>query len=225
MEKFRTEQTQALLEEAGKSRTPAVKFKTPKEGKINSELFGKTLNQLIEAEEFIYTSRPSHVLNEEDAQRFCSKIIDVRKNLDDMLADFGVIEREDQEDEIKKLSENFLIITTKSNFKKALTKLGVDAQHIIVAGVPLQAEDMKLINPKIPDAALKSVGKKIEHVKNDIKRKTEQFNPSEILVVVEMDKTGEVLGKRAHEIYGARAITIENLKDVTAEEFRAKLSQ
>ena len=67
------------------------------------------------------------------------------------------------EDEIKKLSENFLIITTKSNFKKALTKLGVDAQHIIVAGVPLQAEDMKLINPRIPDAALKSVGKKIEH--------------------------------------------------------------
>jgi hypothetical protein len=225
MEKFRTEQTQTLLEEAGKSRTTAVKFRTPKEGKINSELFGKTLNQLIEAEEFIYTSRPSHVLNEEDAQRFCSKIIDVRKNLDDMLADFGVIEREDQEDEIKKLSENFLIITTKSNFKKALTKLGVDAQHIIVAGVPLQAEDMKLINPKIPDAALKSVGKKIEHAKNDIKRKTEQFNPSEILVVVEMDKTGEVLGKRAHEIYGARTITIENLKDVTAEEFRAKLSQ
>ncbi|MBP2046317.1 DUF2100 domain-containing protein [Methanobacterium aggregans] len=225
MEKFRLEQTQALLEKAGKSRNPAVKFKTPKEGRINSELFGKTLNELFEAEEFIYTSRPSHVLNAEDAQTFCSKIIAVRGNLDEMLADFGVIERENREDEIKKLSENFLIITTKSNFKKALTKLGVDAQHIIVAGVPLEAEDMKLINPKIPDAALKGVGKKIEHVKNDIKRKTEQFNPTDILVVVEMDRTGEVLGKRAHEIYGAKVITMRNLKDVTAEEFRAKLSQ
>ncbi len=220
MEKLRLHQAQLLIEEAGKSKTAGEKFKTPKEGNIDVELFGKILNELIEAEEFIYSSRPSHKLNEHDAGLFCGKILSVRNEIDGMLMNFGVIEKESIEEEIKKLSEGLLILTSKGNFRKMISKFGVDAQQILVAGVPLEVEDMKIINPKIPDAALGAISKKIEHVKNDINRKMSSLNLEKILVIVESDKASELLGKRAEEIYNANVVTSNNLKDITPEEFK-----
>ncbi len=224
MEKFRLHQAQLLIEEAGKSKTAGGKFKTPREGKINADLFGEVLNELIEAEEFIYSSRPSHKLDDQEAKLFCDKILSVRHKLDDMLADFGVLEKESIEEEIKKLSENFLIITSKGNLKKMISKFGVDPQRILVAGVPLEVEDMKIINPKIPEAALGAISKKIEHVKNDISRKMSSLDLEKILVIVESDKASELLGKRAKEIYNADVAILDNLKDLTPHEFKDVLS-
>ena len=220
MEKFRLHQAQLLIEEAGKSKTAGETFKTPQEGEINAELFGEVLNELIEAEEFIYSSRPSHKLDDQEAKLFCNKILSVRHKLDDILANFGVIEKESVEEEIKKLSEDFLIITSKGNFRKMLSKFGVDPQRILVAGVPLEVDDMKIINPKIPDAALGAISKKIEHVKNDISRKMSSLNLEKILVIVEPDKASELLGQRAEEIYNANVAVLANLKDLTPQEFK-----
>ncbi|WP_424354165.1 DUF2100 domain-containing protein [Methanobacterium sp. MBAC-LM] len=220
MEKLRLHQAQLLIEEAGKSKTKGEKFKSPKEGNIDVKLFGGILDELIEAEEFIYSSRPSHKLNENDANLFCGKILNVRNKIDSMLANFGVIEKESVEEEIKKLSEGLLILTSKGNFRKMISKFGVDAQQILVAGVPLEVEDMKIINPKIPEAALGAISKKIEHVKNDIDRKMSSLNLEKILVIIESDKASELLGKRAEEIYNANVVTLDNLKDLTPEEFK-----
>lgn len=220
MEKFRLHQAQLLIEEAGKSKATCEKFKTPKEGNIDTSLFEEILDEIIESEEFIYSSRPSHKLNESDAKLFCDKLLRVRNKIDSMLMNFGVLEKESVEEEIKKLSEGFLLLTSKGNFKKMISKFGVDAQQILVAGVPLQIEDMKIINPKIPEAALGAISKKIEHVKNDIDRKMSSLNLEKILVIVESDKAGELLGKRAGEIYNANVVTSDNLKDMTPEEFK-----
>lgn len=225
MEKFRLHQAQKLIEEAGKSKKGEEKFKTPQEGKINADLIGEVLNELIEAEEFIYSSRPSHKLNADEAKLFIDKILSIRSNIDLLLTDFGVIEKESVEEEIKKISEGILIITSKNNFRKAISKFGVDPQMIIVAGVPLEARDMKIINPKIPEAALGAISKKIEHVKNDINRKMDSFNVKQILVIVEPDKASELLGKRAKEIYSAEVAVLDNLKDITPEEFKNLISK
>lgn len=224
MEKLRLRQAQQLIEKAGKRETITEKLKNPEAGTINADIFGKMMDELIEAEEFIYSSRPSHKLDEDNAKQFCNKIISVRNNLDEILADFGVLEKESVEDEIKKLSENILIITSKSNFKKTFLKFGVDPQNIIVAGVPLEVEDMKILNPKIPDAALAGISKKIEHVKNDIKRKIDSLNLEKIIVIVEGDQAGKILGKRSKEHYEAKAAFFDNLKDITPEEFKEIIS-
>jgi len=185
---------------------------------------GKILNELIEAEEFIYSSRPSHKLDTGDAKLFTDKILNVRKGIDSILAEFGVIEKESVEEEIKNLSEGLLILTSKSNFKKVFSKFGVDPQKIVVAGVPLEASDMKIINPKIPDAALGAISKKIEHVKNDINRKMSSFDLEQILVIIEEDKASKLLGERAKEIYDANVVVFNNLKDITPEEFKNIIS-
>jgi hypothetical protein len=225
MDKLRYKQAQILLEKAIESKKSQEKLKKPHAGNINSQTIGEILNDMIDLEEFLYTSRPTHLLNQEEAQDFCDQIMVIRNKLDELLIDFGVIEQLNVEEEIKTLTGKYLILTTKSNFKKAMTKLAVDPQHILVAGVPLQVEDMKIINPKIPDNALKSIEKKISHVKNDIKRKKEQFQIEKVLVVVEKDKTGEMLAKRAQELYGAHIIRVESIKHISPGEFLKILSE
>ncbi len=224
MEEFRIKQAQSLLRDATTSKTGEVKLKSPKEGSINVKVFEKLLNHLFEAEEFIYSSRPTHELDIETATLFTSKIIQVRTEIDEILSDFGVIDKPDSEEDIKEYSRDLLILTTKNSFKKAITKFGVDPQRIIVAGVPLDSEDMKLLNPKIPEAALVPIKKKIASVKNDIERKMEQFKLKNIIVLVENDKPGELLGKRAETLYNAQTITKENLKDITIDEFITMVS-
>jgi hypothetical protein len=219
MEKFRIKQAQSLLKDAVTSKTGEEKLKSPKEGSINVQVFEKVLNHLFEAEEFIYTSRPSHELDLETATLFTCKIIEARAEIDEILSDFGVIVKADSEKDIEEYSKDLLILTTKNSFKKTITKFGVDPQRIIVAGVPLDSEDMKLLNPKIPEAALIPIKKKITHVKNDIERKMEQFKLKNMIVLVENDKPGELLGKRAETLYNAQTITKKNLKDITFDEF------
>ncbi|MFA0834868.1 MAG: DUF2100 domain-containing protein [Methanobacterium formicicum] len=223
MDKIRFKQAQTLLKEAGQSQKSTEKLKTPQEGIVDSVAYAEILDNIIKTEEFIYSSRPSHRLLQEDAEEFCSQLINIRNRIDDILADFGVLEKENVEEEVKRLSERFILLTSKGNFKKILTRWGVEPLRIVVAGVPLEAEDMRILNPKIPETALEPIKKKISHVKNDINRKMEQFNVQDILVVVENDKPGEILAKRAEDIYGAKIMIRDSLKDIDAIEFKRTL--
>lgn len=224
MDKIRYKQAQKLIGEAGKLTGTKEVLKKPQEGIIDSKLFGEILNEMMDLEDYLLESRPTHYLKKEEAQEFSQRIITIRSQLNSILGDFGVLEKPDAEGEIKTLSDKYLILTTKSNFKKVLTKFTVDPQKIVVAGVPLEIEDMKKLNPYLPDVALKSIEKKISHVKNDITRKKEQFNLENILVIVEEDDSGETLAERARELYNAKTITLESLKDLTPEEFLIILS-
>ena len=224
MEKFRLKQAQSLFRDAAKLKKSEEKLKTPKEGFIRVDIFEKIFNQLLEAEEFIYSSRPTHKLDLESTEIFTGKLITARNGIDEILSDFGIIEKNNSEEDIKEFSKDLLILTTKNSFKKAFTKFGVDPQRIVVAGVPLDPADMKILNPKIPDTALEPIKKKIKHVQNDIKRKMDQFNLKNIIVLVENDKPGKILGKRAEELYNARLISKDNLKDITVGEFIAIVS-
>jgi hypothetical protein len=219
MDDLRFKQAQKLIMEAGKIKESKEVLKKPKEGIIDSKLFGNIINEMIGLEEYIYNSRPGHYLKKEEAQSFCEGIINIRNQLDDILADFGVLEKINLEDEIREEADKYLILTSKSNFKKILSKFNVDPQKIIVAGVPLTLDDMKKLNPQLPDHALESIEKKIGHVNNDIERKKEQFKLDKILVIVEDDRTGQILIERAKQQYKARTISVDGLKDLTAPQF------
>ena len=219
MEDFRLKQAETLLRAAAKNGSKNEVLKNPKEGTIDVNVYENIINHLLEAEEFIYTSRPHHKLNQKEAIEFIEKIILARKDIDNILGDFGVLDKINPEEDVKEHFKDYLILTTKNNFKKTISKFGIDPQKIVVAGVPLIPEDMKILNPKIPDAALEPIKTKIQHVKNDIERKMEQFNLKNMVVLVENDKSGELLGKRANEFYNARVVAIDNLKDINIDEF------
>lgn len=215
MENIRMKQAQNLINKATEKNNQSIQFKNPQSGTINVESFENLFKDIIRAEKFIYISLPSHNLTDEEAQEFIPYILSARKNIDYILSDFKVIEKEEDKIDISLLTSKTLFITTKNNFKKNLKKLGVDVQRIIVASVPLKIEDMKEINPKIPESAIKGIEKKVEHIHNDIKRKINSLNPEKIIVLAEDDVNGQLLGKRAEEKYNALIYLNNNLKDLS----------
>lgn len=217
MNQNRLNQAEHLIKKAGSMIDSSETIKEPQEGIINVKLFEKALKDLIEAEDFIYSSLPSHKLNLEESKLFTRKMLDARENIQGILADLGVMEKEKSENKISDLSQGFLFVTTKNNFKKVLVKLGIDVKQIVVAGVPLDIEDMKEINPNIPDAALNGISKKIEHVNNDIKRKMGKMDLKKVLIVAEPDISGKILGKRGKDLYSANITLESDLKDLSAD--------
>lgn len=224
MENFRIKQAENLLKSAAKNKTKNKELKEARSGYINVDVYESIINNLFEAEEFIYSSRPLHKLESDEAKDFITKILAARKEIDVILSDFRVIDKSAPEEDVKEYFKDCLILTTKNNFKKTITKFGIDPQRIVVAGVPLVPEDMQILNPKMPKSALGPIAKKIQHVKNDIERKMKQFELKSIVVLVESDKSGELLSKRAKEMYDAKIVVVENLKDITVEEFISLMS-
>jgi hypothetical protein len=219
MEQLRLKQAQTLLKEVGRSIKTSEALKSPTEGELDSKIYVEIMNLLLESEEFIYTTRPDHHLSQEEAQQFCGKLLEIRDRINSLLVDFGVLETENLEDEVSKHSSEFIFLTPKANFKKSLTRWGVDPQRIVVAGVPLQIEDMRILNPKIPEKALEPIKVKIEHVKNDLDRKIQSFNPKKVLVVIEKDKAGEILAERAEKLFNSSKIEKESIKDMEIQDF------
>ncbi|MDI9618502.1 DUF2100 domain-containing protein [Methanothermobacter sp.] len=222
MEKIRLEQAEELIRKSCTNIRRESRFRDPQDGVIDTRKFQEALMELIEAEDHIYASLPSHELIGEDAYDFCRRLMAAREAIDGMLADFGVIEQEEPSERIKEASKGKLIIVNNSSLKKILVKAGVEPGNILVAGAPLSVDDMKKINPRIPDAALKGIEKKIEHLKNDIERKLEDLD--DILIIGEPDKSTRLLASRAEELYGARARLDNNIKDLTPEEILKLLS-
>jgi len=225
MDKLRIKQAQDLIKISGNLKDEKEHFKPAKSGKIDLNTFEDILFQLINMEDYIYSFRPSHELDNELAQEFCDKIIKIRENIDLILSDFGVIQQKNVEDEIKALSEKFIFLTTKTDFKKIFTSFGVDVQRIIVAGVPLDVDDMKILNPKIPESAMNPIENKIKKVKKDIDRKMDQFSSEKLLIISESDKAGALLGKRGQKLYSAEVCLIDNLKDINPFEFKDLLNR
>ena len=217
MDKIRFKQAENLIINANNRKNNSEKMKPAKKGIINISSYEKAIKELISLEDFIYSSLPSHELDLENSEKFTKKLISVRENIDDILRDFSVLEKPNLENRVDSISKEILIILPKNNIKKSIVKLGINAKNIVVASVPLTVEDMRKINPKIPDNALKGISKKIEHINNDIKRKMEISNLKQILVLAEPDINGELLAKRAKEMYGANTHLENDLKNISGD--------
>lgn len=215
MNNTRYKQAQDLILKSTKKQTGTLRLKEAEAGKIDTALHENALKNLIKSEEFIYKSLPHHDLSKEEATEYTKYLIAIRDDINSQLANFKVIEEEVEEVNLSDLTSEILFITTKNNFKKVLKKIGIDVQKIVVADMPLVLEDMKQINPKIPDAALKGIATKIEHIHNDIQRKIDSINPKKIIVIGEHDVNGELLAKRAEEQYNATSYLADNLKEIT----------
>jgi hypothetical protein len=67
------------------------------------------------------------------------------------------------------VGENYLFISSNS-IRKKLKSVGIEAFKIIAAGGPIAIEDLKKLNPNIPEAGLKGYQKKIDNVYKSLKK-------------------------------------------------------
>lgn len=73
---------------------------------------------------------------------------------------------------VQTIGDDFVFVGS-NNIKKILKNLGVEANKIIVAGGPMNIDDMKELNPSMTPEALENYQKKIQSVVNTLKRTVE----------------------------------------------------
>ncbi len=183
----------------------SITYKDAKSGNINVDEFKRAMYALIEADDYLYKKAPNHDLNDDEAKLFCKLIIQTQKHLNNVLKGFGF------EFEEKVLDTKALYIVSNKKLLKNLKNKEPNLNIISTEGV-LEPEDMKIVNPKIPEKALKGIEKKCNIVKEQISKLINNINPSKVIVVVdEGNKGDELIYLRAKELYGAEKIPIDEL--------------
>jgi hypothetical protein len=183
----------------------SITYKDAKSGNIDINEFKKAMYALIEADDYLYKKAPHHELNDDEAKLFCKLILQTQKHLNSVLKGFGF------EFEESILDINALYIVSNKKLLKNLKNKEPNLNIISTEGV-LEPEDMKVVNPKIPEKALKGIEKKCNIVKEQISKLINNINPSKVIVVVdEGNKGDELIYMRAKELYGAEKIYIDEL--------------
>jgi len=96
------------------------------------------------------------------------------------------------------VSDNYLFVGSNSA-KKKLKGVGIDAIKIIVAGGPITLDEMKELNPSMPEPGLKSYEKKLENMREDLKRAF-QSGKKVYFVFSAQDNTDKMILKRLSEL-------------------------
>lgn len=182
-----------------------LSYTNAKSGRINVKELKESIYLLIECDDYLYRTAPHHQLDDKEAQKFCKLIIQCRKHLDNILKDFGY------DIPVSSLKTDVLYIVSSNKLLKSLKNKNPSLNIISTEG-PLEPEDMKIINPKIPDKSLEGIRKKCSIKKEEIEKLIKKLNPSEIIVIVEEGNIGdELVYKRSKELYGAKKMDIEDI--------------
>lgn len=181
-------------------------YKDAKSGKIDIDEFRKAVYTIIEADDYLYKKAPLHELNDEEAKSFCKLIMDAQKHLNNVLKEFGF----EFEEEIN-IDKNALYIVGNKKLMENLKDIDPNLNVIFTEGV-LTPEDMKEINPKIPEKALAGIKKKCEIINKQISKTISNIKPSRVIVVVEEgSRADELIYLRAKEYYNAEKVNSEDI--------------
>ena len=92
-----------------------------------------------------------------------------------------------------------LFVVVSSSARKRLLDLGVEPRFVVVTGGPLNAVDVKALNPGISDEALEMVGRKVESVWREIESRAAEAERI-VVLVEEGSEGGMMVSERADEI-------------------------
>ncbi|WP_292460196.1 DUF2100 domain-containing protein [Methanothermococcus sp.] len=183
-----------------------ITYKDAKSGNINVDEFKKAFYALIEADDYLYKKAPLHNLNDDEAKMFCKLIIKTQKHLNNVLKEFGF-----KFEEGVQLDKSALYIVSNKKLLKNLKNKIPNLNIISTEGV-LEVEDMKFINPNIPEKALKGIEKKCDIIKEQINKLINKVNPSKVFVIVdENSKADELIYLKAKKLYSAEKISIDDI--------------
>ncbi len=186
----------------------SITYRDAKSGSINVDEFKKAMYLLIEADDYLYKKAPNHDLNDHEAKLFCKLILQTQKHLNNVLKGFGYGFEE------QNLDTTALYIVSNKKLLKNLKNKEPNLNIISTEGV-LEPEDMRVVNPKIPEKALEGIKKKCNIVKEQIAKLINNLNPSKVIVIVdEGNKGDELIYLRAKELYGAEKIYIDEIDHI-----------
>jgi hypothetical protein len=101
-------------------------------------------------------------------------------------------------DLLQRIGNNPVFVGSNS-IKAKLKALGVEAQNIIVAGGPMHVDDLKALNPNIPDKALAGVQRKIDGIIQNLSDAV-KAGKTVLAALAEQEENDQLIRKRLPEI-------------------------
>ncbi|MHA1604748.1 MAG: DUF2100 domain-containing protein [Candidatus Freyarchaeota archaeon] len=174
---------------------------------------------------------PGYELDSAAEERIRSLLRAVREALGGTMEKFGLQRLEEGgKSEVGRVDlSGILFVVVSSSARKRLLDLGVEPRFVVVTGGPLNAVDVKALNPGISDEALEMVGRKVESVWREIESRAAEAE--RILVLVEEGSEGGMMvSERADEIQRRTGVqtsvkTFPSVRDLSLEFFEEFLGE
>ena len=174
---------------------------------------------------------PGYELDSAAEERIRSLLRAVREALGGTMEKFGLQRLEEGgKSEVGRVDlSGILFVVVSSSARKRLLDLGVEPRFVVVTGGPLNAVDMKALNPGISDEALEMVGRKVESIWREIESRAAEAE--RIVVLVEEGSEGGVMvSERADEIQRRTGVqtlvkTFQSVRDLSLEFFEEFLGE
>lgn len=174
---------------------------------------------------------PGYDLDSATEERIRSLLRAVREALGGTMEKFGLQQLEEGgKSEVGKVDlSGILFVVVSSSARKRLLDLGVEPRFVVVTGGPLNAVDVKALNPGISDEALEMVGRKVESVWREIESRAAEAERI-VVLVEEGSEGGMMVSERADEIQRRTGVqtsvkTFPSVRDLSLEFFEEFLGE
>jgi len=172
------------------------------------------LDRLLEIKVLIRNTVPDYNLDEAQQKQFLELLETLKSELMPIFSRYLKQEALDKISEVQKQlkqkviesiqNKDFILVSSNST-KKELKNRGADPRYILVSGGPLFIDDFKVVNPNIPENALKNIKRKLDQLFSDLKNQDwtnkdlvfigEKENITDKLIWEKREKISEFIGK------------------------------
>lgn len=178
----------------------------------DSSRISEIINLLIDIKSAYRQTTPHLPLDERSFQKIKTILIKLNGLLANLNENFGIKPQSEaiiQLDVKKALGTKLFVVNSPKNRKK-LIDLGLNADQIVATGGPIFENDIKLINPNIPENAYQTIQIKIQKFWKTIQTriKEEDFNKV-VLLIEEENVADKILLKRKDDLRSRLSLPIQ----------------
>jgi hypothetical protein len=168
----------------------------------DSSRINEVINLLIDIKNTYRQTTPHFALDERSFQKIKKSLLKMNGIIAKLNENFGIkpqSERNTPFDFKKDLVQKLFIVNSPKNRKK-LVDLGLNTEQILATGGPIFENDIKIINPTIPETAFQTIQVKIQKFWKTLQTKIQEGNFNKIILLLEenniadkilLDKKGE----------------------------------
>ena len=187
-----------------------------KEAKLspqNIQNISNIVKNSLELKILLRKKSPHFVLTDNDLLELNKTLTGLEQNIQqirDSLKIYPIIDRKISLS-IKEFKEALIFLTSK-NIQKELLKFEIPKTNMLLISSPLSIDDIKKINPKIPDSNLNNLERQINKIWDNINAKIKSTQYKKIYFIKEEKLANELIEKKLTEFLDKKGLEFYVIK-------------
>jgi hypothetical protein len=172
----------------------------------------EAINLLIDVKNIFRQSTPNFALDEINFQKIKSSLIKLNGIITILNENFGIGSQSEKNYsmDLKKDVGNYFFIVNSQKNRKKLIDIGLDLEQILVTGGPIFENDIKILNPNIPDNALQNIQNKIQKFWKILQNKIQKGKFNKLILLLEENNVADkILLNKKNEFESRLSISVQ----------------